>query len=133
MTEPYITSIINNPVEKAPELPRMGWAVIDVLGEQARNQVSLISGPSFAVDVAKKLPTSIVATGYSREAIAEACVLFNTDFFRVYPNTDIHGVAYGGALKNIIAIACGMSDGLHLGRIDVRVAQQPARRTPRDQ
>jgi glycerol-3-phosphate dehydrogenase (NAD(P)+) len=89
--------------------------VIDVLGPQTRNQVALISGPSFAVDVAKKLPTSIVATGYSRGAIAEACVLFNTDFFRVYPNSDVHGVAYGGALKNIIAIACGMSDGLHLG------------------
>lgn len=89
--------------------------VIDVLGSEVRDQVALISGPSFAVDVAKKLPTSIVATGYSKEAIQAACELFNTDFFRVYPNSDVHGVAYGGALKNIIAIACGMSDGLHLG------------------
>lgn len=89
--------------------------IIDVLGEKVRNQVAFISGPSFAVDVVKRLPTSIVATGYSKKAIQEACDLFNTDFFRVYPNSDVQGVAYAGALKNIIAIACGISDGLHLG------------------
>lgn len=89
--------------------------VIDVLGERVRNQIALLSGPSFAVDVVKGLPTSVVATGYSKEAIESACDLFNMDYFRVYPNTDVHGIAYGGALKNIIAIACGISDGLHLG------------------
>lgn len=89
--------------------------VIDVLGKSVRDQVALISGPSFAVDVAKRLPTSIVASGYSPESIRAAGELFNTDYFRVYPNSDMHGVAYGGGLKNVIAIACGISDGLHLG------------------
>ncbi len=89
--------------------------IIDVMGERVRNQVAFISGPSFAVDVVKRLPTSIVATGYSKLAIQDACDLFNTDFFRVYPNSDVQGVAYAGALKNIIAIACGISDGMLLG------------------
>lgn len=89
--------------------------VIDVLGETVKERVALLSGPSFATDVVKGLPTSVVATGYSQEAIRGTCELFNTDYFRVYPNSDVHGVAYAGALKNIIAIACGISDGLHLG------------------
>ena len=89
--------------------------VIDVLGDEFKSKVALLSGPSFAVDVVKGQPTSVVATGYSKEAIDGTCEVFNTEYFRVYPNSDVHGVAYAGALKNIIAIACGISDGLTLG------------------
>ena len=71
--------------------------------------------PSFAQEVIKGLPTSVVGTAYSNEVIQRICETFTTPSFRIYPNSDILGVAFGGALKNIIAIACGISEGLGLG------------------
>jgi len=88
---------------------------IEVLGEYYRPFIGLLSGPSFAQEVIRGLPTSVVGTGYSQETIAKVCEVFTTPTFRIYPNSDIFGVAFGGALKNIIAIACGISDGLALG------------------
>lgn len=89
--------------------------VVEVLGEKTRSQVGYLSGPSFAQEVIQGLPTSVVGTAYDREVMSTIAETFNTQTFRVYPNNDIHGVAYGGALKNIIAIACGMAEGLALG------------------
>lgn len=90
--------------------------VLEVLGNESRDLIGVMSGPSFAHDVIRGLPTSVVGTGYSQEAIDNVLELFTTKTFRVYPNTDIVGVCYGGALKNIIAIACGISEGLALGQ-----------------
>lgn len=89
--------------------------VVEVLGEEFRPQVGFLSGPSFAQDVIRGLPTSVVGSAYDHQVMHTIAETFNTQTFRVYPNTDIHGVAYGGALKNIIAIACGMAEGLILG------------------
>lgn len=89
--------------------------VVEVLGEKTRPQVAFLSGPSFAQDVIRGLPTSVVGSAYDHHVMRTVADTFNTQTFRVYPNTDIHGVAYGGALKNIIAIACGMAEGLALG------------------
>lgn len=89
--------------------------VVEVLGEKTRNQVGFLSGPSFAHDVIQGLPTSVVGSAYDPEVTRIIAETFNTQTFRVYPNSDIYGVAYGGALKNIIAIACGISEGLNLG------------------
>lgn len=88
---------------------------IEVLGDPFRPLIGFLSGPSFAQEVIRGLPTSVVGTGYSLDVIQEVCDTFSTPSFRIYPNTDILGVAFGGALKNIIAIACGISDGLSLG------------------
>ncbi len=88
---------------------------VEVLGEYFRPFIGLLSGPSFAQEVIRGLPTSVVGTGFSSETINKVCEVFTTPTFRIYPNTDIYGVAFGGALKNIIAIACGISDGLALG------------------
>lgn len=88
---------------------------IEVLGENARPLIGLVSGPSFAQEVIKGLPTSVVGSAYEYDVMTFICDTFNTQTFRVYPNSDVQGVAYGGALKNIIAIACGISDGLALG------------------
>lgn len=88
---------------------------VQVMGEGARRYVGALSGPSFAQDVIRGLPTSVVGTGFTEEVMAQVCDLFNTPTFRVYPNKDIVGVSYGGALKNIIAIACGIAEGLALG------------------
>lgn len=89
--------------------------LIEVLGENVRNQVACLSGPSYAEEVIRGLPTSVVVSAYDQALMLKICDIFTTPSFRVYPNEDIHGVAYGGALKNIIAIACGISEGLGLG------------------
>jgi glycerol-3-phosphate dehydrogenase (NAD(P)+) len=90
--------------------------VIEVLGEQYRPHIGYISGPSFAQEVIRGLPTSVVASAYDYDLMIQICNAFSTPSFRVYPNTDILGVAYGGSLKNIVGIACGVSEGLALGR-----------------
>ena len=87
----------------------------EVFPEEMRPQIGLLSGPSFADDVIRQLPTSVVATGYNQAVIDTILSAFTTPFFRVYPNADWLGVSLGGALKNIIAIACGVAEGLALG------------------
>lgn len=89
--------------------------VIQVLGQKIRPLVGLVSGPSFAQEVIRGLPTAVVASGYDKHHMKLICETFTTPGFRVYPNADIEGVAFGGALKNIIAIACGIAEGLGLG------------------
>jgi glycerol-3-phosphate dehydrogenase (NAD(P)+) len=88
---------------------------LEVLGEEFRPLIGFLSGPSFAQEVIRGLPTSVIGTAYSSDVMQQICDIFVTPSFRVYPNSDIVGVAYGGALKNIIGIACGISEGLALG------------------
>ena len=88
---------------------------LEVFGESARNKIGCLSGPSHAEEVVQKLPTSIVSSSYDSSLMHLIAEVFVTPFFRVYPNADLNGVAFGGAMKNIIAIACGISDGLGFG------------------
>jgi len=88
---------------------------IEIFGEDVRSLIGILSGPSYAQEVIKGLPTSVVGTAYDSNTMLAICEAFTTKTFRVYPNSDIKGVAYGGALKNIIAIACGISEGLGFG------------------
>ena len=77
--------------------------------------IAALSGPSHAEEVAKKVPTTLVAASEcakTREMVQE---LFMTEYLRIYTNEDILGVEIGGALKNIIALCAGVSDGLGLG------------------
>lgn len=74
-----------------------------------------LSGPSFASEVSKGLPTALVLAGEYGKQMMEVRDLFFSENFRVYLSTDIIGVELGGALKNVIAIACGISDGLGYG------------------
>jgi glycerol-3-phosphate dehydrogenase (NAD(P)+) len=77
-------------------------------------RVSVLAGPSHAEEVARSLPTAVVAAG--PESLREKIVaLFNNESFRVYTSSDFIGVELGGALKNVYAIACGVSDGLGMG------------------
>jgi len=84
---------------------------IEVMGEDYRARIGAISGPSLAEEVNRKLPTSVVGSSYDEALMMQICDIFVTPYFRVYPNKDIAGVAFGGAMKNIIAIACAISDG----------------------
>ena len=78
-------------------------------------QVAVLSGPSHAEEVSKKLPTTIVA-GAKKKAVATLIQdVFMTEFFRVYSSPDIIGIELGGSLKNVIALAAGIVDGLGYG------------------
>jgi glycerol-3-phosphate dehydrogenase (NAD(P)+) len=89
--------------------------VLDVLGQETKPYIALLSGPSHAEEVILKIPTSVVSSSYDPDLMYKVLELFVTSYFRVYPNADMQGVAFGGAMKNIIAIASGISDGLGFG------------------
>jgi glycerol-3-phosphate dehydrogenase (NAD(P)+) len=89
--------------------------ILSLFGDEFQELVALVSGPGFAEEIIQDLPTSLVCGSNSPELANTIADTFKTNFFRVYPNPDLRGVALGGALKNIIAIACGISDGLNLG------------------
>ena len=78
-------------------------------------EYAVLSGPSFAREVVKKAPTAVTVASASKGVAEEIQQLFSTDYFRVYTSTDVIGVELGGALKNIIALAAGIVDGLGLG------------------
>ncbi len=77
--------------------------------------VVVLSGPSFAVEVARGLPTAVLAASSDRAAAAHVQECFRGPSFRLYGSDDVAGVEMGGALKNVIAIAAGVVEGLGLG------------------
>jgi glycerol-3-phosphate dehydrogenase (NAD(P)+) len=87
----------------------------DVLGAEAEHRAVFLSGPSFAIEVARGLPTNLVAAGRDPERSRLVQQRFANDRLRVYSSDDPAGVQVGGALKNVIAIAAGASDGLGFG------------------
>ena len=86
-----------------------------VIGEYVKNPVAVLSGPSHAEEVARDIPTVVVTASEDEHAAAYAQDMFMNGFFRVYTNPDLVGIEYGGALKNVIALAAGISDGLGFG------------------
>ncbi len=86
--------------------------VIEVIGDRP---VAVLSGPSHAEEISRGLPASLVVASRDRELARWVQQLFNTERFRVYTNSDIVGVELAGALKNVIGIAAGISDGLGFG------------------
>lgn len=79
------------------------------------NPVIALSGPSHAEEIARRIPTTIVAASENLKAAQQIQEIFSSPYFRVYVNDDVIGVEYGGALKNIIALCAGICDGLELG------------------
>lgn len=86
-----------------------------VLRELLGRDVAVLSGPTFAKEVIRKLPTAVTIASTDGNAGIRLQGLFSTDYLRVYTHDDVLGVELGGALKNVIAIASGISDGLALG------------------
>lgn len=88
----------------------------EVLDEMAPGKhTAFLSGPSFALEVAREMPTAVAMASHDEAAATVAQELFQSPYFRVYTNPDVIGVELGGALKNVMAIAAGMSSGLGLG------------------
>lgn len=77
--------------------------------------VVALSGPSFAAEVASAQPTAVVVASREAEAASIAQRAFSSRYFRVYTHTDVTGVELGGALKNVMAVATGIAEGLGLG------------------
>lgn len=93
-------------------LLRMSQAVTDVTGQP---KVAALSGPNLAEEIAQFLPAAAVVASSETELSARVQKLFSGPSFRVYTSPDVAGVELGGALKNVIALAAGMVDGLELG------------------
>ena len=94
-------------------LLRMSEVVAQELGSDHR--VVVLSGPSFALEVAHQLPTAVLAASTDMAAINLVQSEFRGPYFRLYGSSDVIGVEIGGALKNVIAIAAGVVEGLGLG------------------
>ena len=93
-----------------------GLTMCGILAETApKAKCAALSGPTFAIEVARDIPTAIVAASLDAATASQVQQLFNRPTFRVYTSTDLLGVELGGALKNVIAIAAGVGDGLGFG------------------
>jgi glycerol-3-phosphate dehydrogenase (NAD(P)+) len=75
----------------------------------------ILSGPSFALDVAHGLPTAVTLAGSDLKTAKQWAAALSLKAFRIYPSEDLRGVALGGAVKNVLAIACGIAAGKNLG------------------
>ncbi len=96
-------------------LKRMSEVIVDELPGEIRSGVCTVSGPSHAEEVAREIPTVITAASENIRVAEAVQQLFLTPKFRVYTSTDLLGVELAGSLKNVIALAAGMLDGLGLG------------------
>jgi glycerol-3-phosphate dehydrogenase (NAD(P)+) len=116
---PYLTSdhlIIHSSKGLEPDTyQRISQIIEEEIPESKRRGIVVLSGPSHAEEVSLRSPTTVVVASNSIALAEEAQDLFINSFFRVYTNTDVIGVELGGALKNIIALGAGLSDGLGYG------------------
>ncbi len=99
---------------EADTLKTMSTVLAEEL-QRAKDNIVVLSGPSHAEEVIKKLPTTVVVASGNPECANRAQDAFINNTFRVYTNNDVVGVEVSGALKNIIALGAGLSDGLQFG------------------
>jgi glycerol-3-phosphate dehydrogenase (NAD(P)+) len=102
-------------VPRSSELPTGIGLAHQVLAPRWKAPVGIVSGPSFAEEVARRLPTAVAVAATDRALAAEVASLLRSDTLRAYESDDVAGVEIGGAVKNVLAIAAGASDGLGFG------------------
>lgn len=93
----------------------MSGVLGEVVPSLPKEQLAVLSGPSFAKEVARKAPTVVTVACRDLGVAGWVQEVFATPYFRVYTNTDVIGVELGGAVKNVVALAAGVIDGLGLG------------------
>ena len=96
-------------------LLRMDEVLSEAVPGDIMERFAVLSGPSFAHEVAAEAPTAVVVAGRSESVATTVQSVFQTSYFRVYTTTDVVGVELGGALKNVIALAAGVAAGLGFG------------------
>lgn len=97
-------------------LKTMGELLIEILGAERKARLAFLSGPTFASEVARGLPAAATVASYEPEVARSIQGILSTPNFRIYTSSDVVGVQMGGVVKNVIAIAAGISDGLSLGQ-----------------
>lgn len=115
-----ISSLLDNQIVvnvakgiEAGTLKRLSKVMEEELPREQR--IAVLSGPSHAEEVAGKLPTVVAVSSKDEEVREIVSSAFMNEYFRVYPNSDLIGVEIGGAVKNVIALCAGVSDGLGFG------------------
>lgn len=93
----------------------MSQMIKDVFPQLDKSQIGVLSGPSHAEEVCKRIPTAVVSASEDFETAKTIQAAFMTSYFRVYASNDITGVELGGALKNVMAIGAGIIDGAKFG------------------
>jgi glycerol-3-phosphate dehydrogenase (NAD(P)+) len=96
-------------------LRTMSQVLRETLPAVPAERIGVLYGPSHAEEVAAGQPTAVVSAGHTREIARAIQEVFMTPWFRVYTNTDVMGVEIAGSVKNVIAIAAGISDGVGFG------------------
>lgn len=95
---------------------RMSEVLVQELGQETGGvRYAVLSGPSFAAELARGLPTAVSVASPDPEVVQTVLADFRTSYFRLYGTSDVIGVELGGAMKNVIAIAAGVVEGLGLG------------------
>jgi glycerol-3-phosphate dehydrogenase (NAD(P)+) len=92
-----------------------GELIVEILSEELNSRLSILSGPSFAKEVAEKKPTAVSIASVDKNEAEKWQHILSNKYFRCYTSDDVIGVEVGGALKNVIAVATGICDGLNLG------------------
>jgi glycerol-3-phosphate dehydrogenase (NAD(P)+) len=96
-------------------LMTMSEVLQDVLPPERHRNLAFLSGPSFASEVARGLPTAVTIAGVCEDVTRQVQDAFHTATFRPYTTTDVTGVEIAGCVKNVVAIAAGICDGLEIG------------------
>jgi len=89
--------------------------ILDILENAKKDKIVSLSGPSHAEEVSRKVPTAVVCASNNHKTAEFVQNIFSNNYFRVYSSSDLIGTEIGGALKNVIAIAAGISDGAQFG------------------
>lgn len=111
--KPLLVSTVKGIEEKTQQ--RMSEVILSEMGQDWEERLIILSGPTHAEEVSRMLPTSCVLSTKQKTIAKEVQDIFMSPSFRVYINPDLVGVELGGALKNIIALAAGIADGLGYG------------------
>src|SRR5881296_3081937 len=96
-------------------LKTMSEVLADIFGVRRSERHAFLSGPTFAVEIARGLPAAVTVAAYRDDVVETVQETLGTQSLRVYSSKDVIGVQMGGVIKNVIAIAAGISDGLGLG------------------
>ena len=97
-------------------LRTMAELFVDLFGAERKPRHAFLSGPTFALEVARQLPAAVTVAAYDVAVARSIQQILSTPNLRVYTSADVIGVQIGGVVKNVIAIAAGISDGLSLGQ-----------------